>query len=41
MKVWLACEEHREHLSGYLSSRGFPTLVTSLDEIPELVPEPR
>ena len=22
-KTWLACEEHREHLSGFLSARGF------------------
>lgn len=22
-KVWLACEEHREHLSGFLGARGF------------------
>ncbi len=23
MKTWLACEEHREHLSSFLSARGF------------------
>ena len=22
-KTWLACDEHREHLSGFLSARGF------------------
>ena len=22
-KVWLACAEHREHLAGFLSARGF------------------
>lgn len=22
-KVWLACEEHRDSLSGFLSARGF------------------
>ncbi|MBF4163156.1 hypothetical protein [Nocardioides acrostichi] len=22
-KVWLACEEHREHLGSFLGSRGF------------------
>lgn len=22
-KVWLACEEHRDHLSSFLGSRGF------------------
>lgn len=24
VKVWLACDEHREFLYEYLSSRGFP-----------------
>lgn len=31
VKVWLACEEHRDFLSTYLSSRGFPVVVTSVD----------
>jgi hypothetical protein len=22
-KTWLACDEHREHLAGFLSARGF------------------
>jgi len=22
-KTWLTCDEHREHLSGFLSARGF------------------
>ncbi|QYJ05002.1 hypothetical protein KUV85_04765 [Nocardioides panacisoli] len=22
-KVWLACEDHREHLAGFLGARGF------------------
>lgn len=22
-KTWLACDEHREHLTGFLSARGF------------------
>lgn len=22
-KTWLACDEHREHLGGFLSARGF------------------
>ncbi|GAA4683572.1 hypothetical protein [Phytohabitans rumicis] len=31
-KTWLACEEHREHLSDFLSARGFLREVTrSLD----------
>ncbi len=40
VKVWLACDEHREHLTGYLSSRGFPVLVTPVDVVIESVPDP-
>ena len=29
VKVWLACAEHRDSLSGFLSARGFP-----LDVVP-------
>lgn len=32
VKVWLACDEHREYLSEYLAARDFPVLVTPLDE---------
>jgi hypothetical protein len=32
-KVWLACTEHRPHLSGFLGTRGF------LREIEPVVPE--
>jgi hypothetical protein len=39
VKVWLACTAHREHLSGYLTSRGFPVLVTAMDIVPESVPD--
>ncbi len=28
VKVWLACDEHREFLYDYLHSRGFPVVVT-------------
>ena len=28
VKVWLACDEHRSYLHEYLSSRGFPVVVT-------------
>lgn len=30
-KTWLACDEHREFLNGFLSSRGFPVSVSRLD----------
>ncbi|MFC9622278.1 hypothetical protein ACFTXM_20535 [Streptomyces sp. NPDC056930] len=31
-KTWLACEEHREHLSSFLSVRGFLKDVVTLAE---------
>ncbi|WP_055585043.1 hypothetical protein [Peterkaempfera griseoplana] len=31
-KTWLACEEHREHLSGFLGVRGFLKDVVALSE---------
>jgi hypothetical protein len=40
VKVWLACDEHREHLGQYLATRGFPVVVTPLAEPVESVPDP-
>ncbi len=40
VKVWLACTEHRESLERYLSTRGFPVVVTRLAEPVESVPDP-
>lgn len=40
VKVWLACQAHRDHLTGYLGSRGFPVLVTGADVVAESVPDP-
>ncbi|MET9698006.1 hypothetical protein ABZY31_13925 [Streptomyces sp. NPDC006529] len=31
-KTWLSCEEHREHLSRFLSVRGFLKDVVKFDE---------
>lgn len=31
-KTWLACLQHREHLSGFLDVRGFLREVDKLDE---------
>lgn len=31
-KTWLACEAHREHLSGFLGARGFLKDVVPLKE---------
>jgi hypothetical protein len=40
VKVWLACDAHREHLHGYLASRGFPVQVTPVDVVLDVVPDP-
>lgn len=32
-KTWLACDEHREYLTGFLSARSFPLEVITLDEL--------
>ena len=32
VKVWLACDEHREYLRDYLAARDFPVRVTPLGE---------
>ena len=39
VKVWLACDVHRGHLTGYLASRGFPVVVTLVDVVAESVPD--
>jgi hypothetical protein len=39
VKVWLACDAHRDHLEGYLASRGFPVVVTALDVEADVVPD--
>lgn len=38
VKVWVACDEHREFLETYLSSREFPVVVTALDVAVDRVP---
>lgn len=39
VKVWLACDAHRESLRDYLATRGFPVLVSGMDSPVELVPD--
>lgn len=39
VKVWLSCDMHRGHLTGYLASRGFPVVVTAVDVVAESVPD--
>jgi hypothetical protein len=34
-KTWLACEDHRESLSDFLSARGFLRATTRVDEADE------
>lgn len=38
VKTWLACDDHREFLTDYLTSRGFPVTVTTSSETVERVP---
>jgi hypothetical protein len=34
-KSWLACDEHREQLAGFLGARGFLREVVPVDEAPD------
>lgn len=38
VKIWLACDEHSEFLRDYLVTRGFPVLVTGLEQSIAVVP---
>ena len=38
VKIWLACDEHREFLHDYLTNRSFPVIVTPLDETVDRLP---
>lgn len=40
VKVWLACDAHRESLRDYLATRGFPVAVSARDEALARVPDP-
>nr|WP_141918725.1 hypothetical protein [Klugiella xanthotipulae] len=33
LKTWLACAEHVDYLSGFLTSRSFPVTITALDVV--------
>ena len=39
MKVWLACDDHRDFLRDYLAARDFPVAVTPLGESLARVPD--
>jgi hypothetical protein len=40
VKIWLACETHRDTLADYLGTRGFPVVVSALDSPVAVVPDP-
>ncbi|WP_159797452.1 hypothetical protein [Puerhibacterium puerhi] len=40
-KVWLACDAHRDHLEGFLSSRGFWKQTVPTDELDRFDPDAR
>ncbi|MHB1171485.1 MAG: hypothetical protein ACYCZY_03120 [Lacisediminihabitans sp.] len=40
VKVWLACDEHRDFLRDFLAARDFPVLVTPYEESVSVVPGP-
>lgn len=39
VKVWLACDAHRDTLGDYLGTRGFPVVVSALDSPVDRVPD--
>ena len=39
VKVWLACDTHRSTLGDYLTTRGFPVLVSAMDDVVRSVPD--
>lgn len=39
VKVWLACDEHRDWLYDYLDARTFPVAITPLGVVVESLPD--
>lgn len=39
VKIWLACDEHRQYLFDYFATRSFPVVVTPLAEHVDRVPD--
>jgi hypothetical protein len=39
VKVWLACDDHRDYLYEFLAARSFPIIVTPLSETVSVVPD--
>lgn len=40
VKVWLACDEHRDYLYDYVAARGFPVTITPAGVVVERLPDP-
>jgi hypothetical protein len=40
VKIWLACDEHRDYLHDYLEARDFPVVVTPLPQPLDRLPDP-
>jgi hypothetical protein len=40
VKVWLACEEHRDFLYDFVAQRGFPAAITPAGVVVEALPDP-
>ena len=40
VKVWLACEAHRDFLYDFLDQRAFPVTITPAGVVVERVPDP-
>ncbi len=38
VKVWLACDDHRDYLRDYLTARDFPVVVTALGDVLDRLP---
>lgn len=38
VKVWVSCDEHRAFFDEYLTSRGFPLVISPVDVAVEVVP---
>lgn len=39
VKIWLACDDHVDYLNEYLSTRGFPVVVSDLAHPALVVPD--
>ena len=41
VKIWLACDDHRDYLHDYLEARDFPVVVTELSRPLDRLPNSR